>query len=67
MIGSRLSRLPKKALGKLNILINNAGIIERHSLKYTTVLFWKRVIGINSMGVFYSAKMLCQRRVWDQL
>ncbi len=46
----------QKAFGKLNILINNAGIIERYALNDTTVLSWKRVMEINSMGVFLGCK-----------
>lgn len=46
----------QKSFGKLNILINNAGVIERHSLNSTTVLTWKRVMEINSMGAFLGCK-----------
>ena len=46
----------EKSFGKLNILINNAGIIERYSLNSTTVSSWKQVMEINSMGAFLGCK-----------
>lgn len=49
-------RATQEAFGKLNILVNNAGIIERYSLNDTTILSWKRVMEVNSMGVFLGCK-----------
>ena len=49
-------RATQKAFGELNILVNNAGIIERYSLNDTTISSWKRVMEVNSMGVFLGCK-----------
>jgi len=46
----------EKSFGKLDILINNAGIIQRYSLNSTTVSSWKQVMEINSMGAFLGCK-----------
>ncbi|MBD47657.1 MAG: cyclopentanol dehydrogenase [Dehalococcoidia bacterium] len=49
-------RATQEAFGGLNILVNNAGIIERYSLNDTTILSWRRVMEVNSMGVFLGCK-----------
>ena len=38
--------------GKLNVLVNNAGIIERDSLEETTEETWDRIMSVNAKGVF---------------
>lgn len=42
-----------KAFGKIDILINNAGISQKRSTAQTTVEDWNRVISINLAGVFW--------------
>ena len=43
----------KKTFGKLNILINNAGICDRKDVIETSVEVWDRTIAVNQTGVFY--------------
>ena len=38
--------------GKIDVLINNAGIIERDNLEETTVNTWDRIMAVNARGVF---------------
>ena len=38
--------------GKLNVLVNNAGIIERETLDETTEETWDRIMAVNAKGVF---------------
>ncbi len=42
--------------GKLNVLVNNAGIVERDSLEDTTEETWDRIMNINAKGVFLGTK-----------
>jgi len=42
--------------GKLNILVNNAGVVSRTPLEELDVEEWDRVIDINSKGVFLGTK-----------
>ena len=42
--------------GKLNILVNNAGIVSRSMLEDITVDEWDRVMDINAKGVFLGTK-----------
>ena len=42
--------------GKINVLINNAGIIERDSLEETTEETWDRIMAVNAKGVFLGTK-----------
>ena len=42
--------------GKINILVNNAGIIERDSLEETTEETWDKIMAVNAKGVFLGAK-----------
>ena len=42
--------------GKLNILVNNAGIIIRKGLEDTSADEWDRVQGVNSKGVFLGTR-----------
>ena len=41
---------------KLNILVNNAGVVSRGVLEDTTVEEWDRVMDINAKGVFLGTK-----------
>ena len=42
--------------GKLDVIVNNAGISSRVSIEDTTVEEWDRIIDINSKGVFLGTK-----------
>jgi NAD(P)-dependent dehydrogenase (short-subunit alcohol dehydrogenase family) len=42
--------------GKLNVLVNNAGIIIRKSIEETTVEEWDRTMAVNVRGVFLGTK-----------
>ncbi|MEC9277903.1 MAG: glucose 1-dehydrogenase [Chloroflexota bacterium] len=49
----------KKAIeiyGKLNILVNNAGILLRKGIEETSVKEWDRIHDVNSKGVFLGTK-----------
>ncbi|MGH7961385.1 MAG: glucose 1-dehydrogenase [Candidatus Binatia bacterium] len=45
-----------RQFGKLNILINNAGILHMAGVEDTTLEIWDRVIAINQTGVFLGIK-----------
>ncbi|MDI9470268.1 MAG: glucose 1-dehydrogenase [Bacillota bacterium] len=47
----------KKTFGKLNILINNAGISYRKDVAETTVDEWDKTIAVNQTGVFYGIQL----------
>ena len=42
--------------GKLDVIVNNAGIASRVSIEDTTVEEWDRILDINSKGVFLGTK-----------
>ncbi len=42
--------------GKLNVLVNNAGILLRKSIEDTTVEEWDRIMAVNLKGVFLGTK-----------
>jgi len=44
--------------GKLNVLVNNAGIVDRSSLEETSEETWDRVMDVNAKGVFLGTKMV---------
>lgn len=44
--------------GKIDILINNAGITRDSSLKKMTPELWQQVIDVNLTGVFYCTKII---------
>lgn len=44
--------------GKIDILINNAGITRDSSLKKMTPELWQQVIDVNLSGVFYCTKII---------
>ena len=45
------------AYGKLDILINNAGISGRNTVEETSVELWDRVMAVNAKGVFLGTKL----------
>ena len=44
------------AYGKLDILLNNAGILIRKNIEETTEEDWDRIFSINAKGVFFGTK-----------
>ena len=48
--------LAVERFGKLDILINNAGIFPMESIEDTTVESWDRVMDVNAKGVFLGPK-----------
>ena len=48
--------LAVERFGKLDILINNAGIFPMESIEETTVKSWDKVIDVNAKGVFLGTK-----------
>ena len=46
--------------GRIDILINNAGITRDASLKKMTVEQWQQVIDVNLTGVFYCSKIISE-------
>jgi NAD(P)-dependent dehydrogenase (short-subunit alcohol dehydrogenase family) len=42
--------------GKLNVLVNNAGISLGHDVEETTLAEWERVMSVNATGVFLGLK-----------
>ena len=44
--------------GKLNVLVNNAGIIIRAPLEETSEDMWNRVLDVNAKGVFLGTKLV---------
>lgn len=47
----------KAAFGKLNVLINNAGISYRKDIAGTSLEEWDRTIAVNQTGVFYGMQV----------
>ena len=47
----------KQEFGKLNVLINNAGISYRKDIATTSVEEWDRTIAINQTGIFYGMQL----------
>jgi cyclopentanol dehydrogenase len=45
-----------KTYGKLNVLVNNAGILIRKNIEETTVEDWDRIMDVNAKGVFLGTK-----------
>ncbi|MCK9163708.1 MAG: beta-ketoacyl-ACP reductase [Bacteroidales bacterium] len=49
--------------GRIDILINNAGITRDSSVKKMTVQQWQQVIDVNLSGVFYCSKIISEYMV----
>ena len=45
-----------QAYGKLNVLVNNAGILLRSKIEETSVDDWDRIMAVNVRGVFLGTK-----------
>lgn len=52
----RLFQQTMRHFGRIDALINNAGISHNKSLEYLTLEEWNRVIGVNLTGTFLCAK-----------
>ena len=48
--------LAEHTYGRLNILVNNAGIVIRKSIEETTEDDWDRIVAVNLKGVFWGTK-----------
>jgi NAD(P)-dependent dehydrogenase (short-subunit alcohol dehydrogenase family) len=48
--------LAETRYGRLNVLVNNAGILIRKSIEETTVEDWDRIMAVNVRGVFLGTK-----------
>ncbi len=46
----------ERTYGKLNVLVNNAGILIRKEIEETTEEDWDRIMGVNVKGVFLGTK-----------
>ena len=54
----------EKALGGVDVVINNAGISIRHKFLDITPEEWERVVSVNLTGVFYVAQTAA-RHMWE--
>ena len=58
------------ALGPVDVLVNNAGILSNHKAADTTPEEWHRVLGANLDGAFYLSKLLLpgmKERRWGRI
>jgi 3(or 17)beta-hydroxysteroid dehydrogenase len=46
----------RERLGRLDVLVNNAGIVERADVEETTLEQWRRIQSVNAEGVFLGCK-----------
>jgi NAD(P)-dependent dehydrogenase (short-subunit alcohol dehydrogenase family) len=54
-----------RAMGAVDVLINNAGISIRHNFLDITPEEWDKVIAVNLTGVFYVAQ-IAARHMWER-
>jgi NAD(P)-dependent dehydrogenase (short-subunit alcohol dehydrogenase family) len=52
----RAVEIAERTYGKLNVLVNNAGIVRMAPLDETTLEAWNEVINVNQTGVFFGMK-----------
>jgi 3-oxoacyl-[acyl-carrier protein] reductase len=58
------------AVGSVDVLINNAGILTNNKLEATTAEEWQRVIDVNVNGVFYLSRLAAggmKLRKWGRI
>ncbi|OZM76851.1 SDR family NAD(P)-dependent oxidoreductase [Pseudonocardia sp. MH-G8] len=55
---ARLAACIEEEDGRLDGLVNNAGVSHRFGIVDTTVEDWRRVVDVNLSGVFYGMKLL---------
>ncbi len=48
----------QKAVGTVDVLVNNAGILTNNKLETTSAEEWQRVIDVNVNGVFYLSQLV---------
>jgi NAD(P)-dependent dehydrogenase (short-subunit alcohol dehydrogenase family) len=49
-----------RTFGKLNILVNNAGIIKIADIEHTSLEDWQQIMNVNATGVFIGTKLAIQ-------
>ena len=54
------AKIVNEKFGRIDILINNAGITRDSTLKKMTVEQWQQVIDVNLTGVFYCTKIISE-------
>src|SRR5699024_3993911 len=52
----KVVKMTEKAYGKLNILVNNAGILQRDGVETTTLELFNKIQSVNSVGAFLGMK-----------
>lgn len=60
----------ERALGPVDVLVNNAGILSNAKVADTTPAEWRRVLAINLDGAFYLAKLILpgmKARGWGRI
>ena len=60
----------ERALGPVDVLVNNAGILSNAKVADTTPAEWRRVLAINLDGAFYLAKLVLpgmKARGWGRI
>ena len=60
---ARSSRQPRRALGSIDVLINNAGIAHKDAFLEMDVAEWDRILRVNLRGMFLVAQAVARRMV----